>query len=194
MNVQSSLNDCFSGDINACETINVTPDGNLTEMQATLTNIGYQETSGVDWNMQYGFQTGGVDWKLNLDTTFLLNFEENDVDYTGTIDGNNGAYSEIKSNLSVGATIDVLSINYSARFLSGMEGEDYGTAFTTGSVVYHNLSGAFEFNDSVIFTVGVNNLFDKQPESVPNGNDAGTVPGVYDIIGRTVFAGANVRF
>ncbi|MDP2561960.1 TonB-dependent receptor [Psychrobium sp. 1_MG-2023] len=194
VNVQTSLNDCYAGDTDACEIINVTPEGNLDEMQATLTNVGYQETSGVDWNMQYGFTSGAIDWKLNLDTTFLLNFEEDGVDYTGTIDGNNGAYSELKSNLTVGAQLDALSLNYSARFLSGMDGDYYGTPFDTASVVYHNVSGAYQFNDAVTFSAGINNLFDKEPEEVPNGNDAGTVPAVYDVVGRTIFAGVNVRF
>ena len=194
VNVQTSLNDCFAGDAAACDIINITPGGDLTKMQATLTNVGDQKTSGVDWNMQWDLQTGDIDWKVSLDTTFLLNFKENGIDYTGTIDGNNGAYSKIKSNLSVGAKMGALSLNYSARFLSGMEGEDYGTPFTTSSVVYHNLSSAYSFNDDITFTAGVNNLFDKEPEPVPNGNAAGTVPAVYDIIGRSVFAGVNVRF
>jgi iron complex outermembrane receptor protein len=68
----------FCGKLNACEAINVSQDGDLSTMQATLTNVGDQKSTGVDWNMQYAI---------------LLSH----VEYTGTIDGNNGAYSKIQS-------------------------------------------------------------------------------------------------
>lgn len=123
--MQSSLNNCFIGKINACEAIHISLNGDLSIMQATLINVGNQKTSGVDW-------------KVNLDTTFLLNFDENNVEYKGTIDGNNGAYSKIKSNLNISVKRDILSLHYGARFVSGMNGEVYGALFTTSPVEYHN--------------------------------------------------------
>ena len=47
-------------------------------------------------------------------------------------------------------------------------------------------------NKNYAFRVGVNNLFDKEPEPLAVGQ--GLTGGTYDAIGRAFFAGAQVRF
>ena len=53
VNVQAEMNKCYAGDTMACETINISPEGDLSDMTSTLTNIGQQNTSGIDWNISY---------------------------------------------------------------------------------------------------------------------------------------------
>jgi iron complex outermembrane receptor protein len=191
VNVQSKMDQCFSGDQAACDSVNITQSGDLSNMTSTLTNIGQQTTSGVDWNISFKHDI----FSVMLDTTYLIEFEEDGIDYTGTIDGNNGGYSQIKSNLTFNAAVtEDLNLQYTANFIQGMDGEYYGDAFKTGSVIYHNVSAAYHINNDWQLTGGIKNLLDTEPEEVANGNDMGTVPEVYDVVGRTFFVSTSYKF
>lgn len=198
-NVQEKMNECASGIQASCDDINITIDGDIDNMTSTLTNIGSQQTAGIDWNISFNTDM----FKVLLDTTYLLEFEEDGVSYEGTIDGNMGGYSQLKSTLSL--VVDVtedLSVLYTAQFIKGMDGEwdhDWDEAtpfapFETKSVVYHNVSAAYHVNSDWQVTGGIKNLFDTEPEEVPNGNDMNTVPNVYDVVGRTFFINTSYRF
>lgn len=69
VNVQAEINKCCEGNQVACETININKDGKgeLGDMTSALTNIGQQNTSGIDWNVSY---TAGI-FRVMLDTTYL---------------------------------------------------------------------------------------------------------------------------
>jgi len=191
VNVQEQLNACEAGDLTACESINVTPEGNLLEMTSTLTNIGQQNTSGIDWNISYNYDI----FRVTLDTTYLIEFEEDGVSYEGTIDGNMGGYSQLKSNLTVSANVtDDLSLLYTANYIQGMEGDAWGDPYETNDVVYHNLSAAYFINNDWQVTGGIKNIFDTEPEEVPDGNDMNTVPNIYDVVGRSFFISTSYRF
>ncbi|WP_019029325.1 TonB-dependent receptor plug domain-containing protein [Colwellia piezophila] len=191
VNVQAEMNKCFAGDQVACDTINITQGGDLDNMTSTLTNIGEQNTSGIDWNVSY---TAGI-FKVMLDTTYLIEFVEDNISYEGTIDGNMGGYSQLKSNLTISADItEDWNVLYTANYIQGMEGVDYGDVFTTDDVIYHNISTAYHINDAWQVTGGIKNLFDTEPEEVPNGNDMNTVPNIYDVIGRTFFVNTSYKF
>lgn len=100
--------------------------------------------------------------------TYLINFEKDGIDYTGTIDGNIGGHSKLKSNLTVVANVtDDLTVRYNAIFVQGMVGSYYSEAFKTDDVVYHNVSASYHINNDWLLTDGVKNLFDTTPESVP---------------------------
>ena len=187
VNVQNEMNKCFSDDLVACETIGITPGGDLSEMTSTLTNIGQQNTSGIDWNVSY---TTGM-FKVMFDTTYLLEFEEDGISYEGTIGGNMGGYSQLKSNLTLSADLsEDLNLLYTANYIQGMEGDGY----TTDDVIYHNVSAAYHINDAWQITGGIKNLFDTEPEEVPDGNDMNTVPNIYDVVGRTFFINTSYQF
>jgi iron complex outermembrane receptor protein len=189
--VQKELNACFDGMQASCDAIDITADGDLSEMSSQLTNIGSQKTSGVDWNVSYNHDL----FKVTLDATYLIKFEQDRTDYTGTIDGNIGGYSEIKSNLSVhGYLTEDLTVLYSAQFVQGMDGEYYGDKFSTDNVLYHNVSASYHVSDQWTVNGGVKNAFDKEPEAVLGGNDMGTVPSIYDVVGRTMFISTSYHF
>ncbi|MEL0632539.1 TonB-dependent receptor [Pseudoalteromonas carrageenovora] len=191
LDVQNEMNNCFSGDAESCSSVNITQGGDLSNLSSALTNVGAQETSGVDWNISYSADN----YRINLDTTYLLEFEQDDIDYTGTIDGNVGGYSKVKSNLSVSYDItDAFNVLYNARFLRGMDGDYYGESFSTDNVIYHDISMSYNINDALRVTGGMNNIFDKEPEEVLGGNDMGTVPEIYDVVGSRVFASVNYKF
>ena len=191
VDVQSEMNKCFAGDTLACETINITEDGDLSNMTAALTNVGSQNTAGIDWNLTMVFDNT----KVLIDTTYLTKFEQDGVDYTGTIDGNMGGYAQLKSNISVFHDLnDDTSIQYNAQFIQGMHGNAYGEIYRTNDVIYHNISATHFINDDWRINGGIKNLLDTEPEVVPDGNDMNTLPSIYDVIGRTFYVSTTYNF
>lgn len=192
MDTQAGLNACYAGDATACETFNIGPNGDLDNLTNALTNVGTQDTSGIDFNLAYNFEGLGLDWKINNDTTYLLNFEQDGEDYTGTIDGNFGAYAEVRNNFSVSAGQDDWSVMYFNRYIGEMTDLAEGT--DVDSILYHNVSGTYHINDMASVSLGVKNFTDEEPVQVSNGSDGGTVPEVYDTVGRTIYGGVTVKF
>lgn len=192
MDTQAGLDACYAGDATACETFNIGPNGDLDNLTNALTNVGTQDTSGIDFNLAYGFEGLGLDWKINNDTTYLINFEQDGEDYTGTIDGNFGAYARVRNNFSISAGQDDWSVMYFNRYIGEMTDLALGT--DVDSILYHNISGTYHINDMTSVSLGVKNFTDEKPVTVSNGSDGGTVPEVYDTIGRTIYGGVTVKF
>lgn len=195
MDTQAGLDACYAGDATACETFNivvVNGEGDLTNLTNALTNVGTQDTSGIDFNLAYGFEGLGLDWKINNDTTYLINFEQDGEDYTGTIDGNFGAYARVRNNFSISAGQDDWSVMYFNRYIGEMTDLALGT--DVDSILYHNISGTYHINDMTSVSLGVKNFTDEKPVTVSNGSDGGTVPQVYDTVGRTIYGGVTVKF
>ncbi|WNC67892.1 TonB-dependent receptor [Thalassotalea nanhaiensis] len=169
-----------------------------------LQNIGAENTSGVDLNFAYNFEALGLDWRTGLDTTFLNEYEieatGEAVDYAGMITGGIGSYAEIKSNLSVNVSGSDWDAGYKLRYISGMDSascvDDPSACYapTTPSVVYHDVTGAYHFNETVTFSGGINNVLDKEAPYYTGNNDANTDPYTYDTLGRYFFARATVKF
>ncbi|MEJ6520466.1 TonB-dependent receptor [Shewanella bicestrii] len=176
----------------ACEIFNIGAGGDLDNLTNALTNVGSQDTSGIDFNLAYNFELIGLDWKVVNDTTYLVQFEQDGVDYTGTIDGNFGAYSRVRNNFSISAGQDDWSVMYFNRYIGDMR--DLGEGNKVGDVLYHNISGTYHINDMATVSLGVKNFTDEKPLTVSNGSDGGTVPEVYDTIGRTIYGGVTVKF
>jgi len=191
-NTQDGLDACFAGDTAACDKFNIGAGGDLTNLSNALTNVGSQDTSGIDFNLAYNFELIGLDWKVSNDTTYLVQFEQDGVDYTGTIDGNFGAYSRVRNNFSISAGQDDWSVMYFNRYIGDMRDLEGGNK--VGDIIYHNISGTYHVNDSTTVSLGVKNFTDEKPLTVSNGSDGGTVPEVYDTIGRTIYGGVTVKF
>ncbi|AQS36329.1 outer membrane receptor protein [Shewanella psychrophila] len=192
LDTQNGLTNCFKGDTTACEAFNIGPDGDLTNLTNSLTNVGYQDTSGIDFNLAYNFEALNLDWTVSNDTTYLLNFEQDGVDYTNTVDGNFGAYAQVRNNFSIKASQDDWSVMYFNRYIGEMDDLAEGTK--VDAVLYHNVSATYFINDTWMLSAGVKNLTDEEPSNVSNGSAGGTVPEVYDTVGRQYFAGVSVKF
>ena len=169
-----------------------------------LQNVGYEQTKGYDLNLNYKFDLAGLAWNTSLDVTYLDEYTvdviESNIDYAGLITSGIGGYADVKANFELDVKGDAWSANYKARYIAGMDSysclgkESTCYAPTTPSVVYHDVSGSYFISDMVSLTAGVNNLFDKQPPYYSGNNDSNTDPYTYDVLGRRVFAGVNVKF
>ena len=192
LDAQAGLNNCFAGDQVACDTFSITMAGDLSNFTNPLTNVGNQDTSGIDANIAYRFDALGLTWKINNDTTWLLKFKQDGIDYTNTIDGNFGGYAELRNNLSIQAGQGDWNVTYFNRYIGKTDYLADGSK--VDAVLYHNLAASYFVTDGLNLSVGVKNLTDEKPSYVANGSDGGTVPEVFDTIGRQFYAGVSYKF
>ena len=192
LDAQAGLNNCFAGDVTSCETFSITLDGDLSNFTNPLTNVGNQDTSGIDGNISYRFDGLGLTWKINNDITWLLKFKQDGIEYTNTIDGNFGGYAELRNNFSIQAGMDDWNVTYFNRYIG--ESEYLADGSKIDSVLYHNISASYFITDGLSVSLGVKNLTDEEPSRVANGSDGGTVPEVFDTIGRQFFGGISYKF
>lgn len=192
LDAQAGLNNCFAGDVTACETFKITPQGDLSNFTNPLTNVGDQDTSGIDVNIAYRFEGLGLTWNINNDTTWLLKFKQDGLDYTNTIDGNFGGYAELRNNFSVQAGQGDWSVTYFNRYIGKTEYLADGSRID--AVLYHNIAASYFITDGLSVSLGVKNLTDEEPSRVANGSDGGTVPEVFDTIGRQIYGGVSYKF
>ena len=192
LDAQAGLDNCFAGDQASCDTFNITLAGDLTNFTNPLTNVGNQDTSGVDINVAYRFDALGLSWKINNDTTWLLKFKQDGIDYTNTIDGNFGGYAELRNNFSLQAGQGDWTVTYFNRYIGKTDFLADGSRID--AVLYHNIAASYFITDGLSVSLGVKNLTDEEPSYVANGSDGGTVPEVFDTIGRQIYGGVSYKF
>ncbi|MCH1921529.1 TonB-dependent receptor [Shewanella sp. A3A] len=194
LDAQTRLNSCFDDpNSSACGEINITPEGNLTQMRVPLTNVGTVKTSGVDINVKYTFAALGLDWSINNDATYLIGYEQDGVDYEDTVDGSMGGYAKWRNNFSISVAQDDWSVMYYNRFIDAMKNRA-GDHDEADSVLYHNVVATYHFTDDLTLSAGVKNFTDEKPSHVANGSDGGTSPQVYDVVGRQIYGNISYKF
>lgn len=192
LDAQAGLEGCFAGNTVVCEQFNITAAGDLSNFTNPLTNVGKQQTSGVDFNLAYRFEALGLTWNINNDLTYLLKFEQDGIDYTNTTDGNFGGYAKVRNNFSMQAGQGDWNITYFNRYIG--ETDYLAGDAKVDSVFYHNIAANYFITDGLSLTLGVKNLTDEEPSYVANGSDGGTVPQVFDTIGRQIYGGVSYKF
>lgn len=197
----ASANGGIGGSGPFCGDIGRLPNGQGDGPLSLLENSDVVETSGVDVNIAYNFQAWGADWNLTSDTSYVEKYDETDsegnkLERVGTVTIDQGSFMEWKSNFGANVSADDWAINYSLRWLDGVEDEflangvenpdDYAEPghLNIGSVVYHDISGQYFINDNATVQLGVNNVGDKQAPYHVNYNDSNTDIYTYDLIGR----------
>ena len=191
-----------------CNAINrgVTGNGTLWIGQDNIrsldVNLGFFKTTGIDFIGGYSVDTGYGDLNFNWVATWLMSWEQQAFPGApveaceGIFNSSCGApRPEFTSNFRTtwgspwGAD---LTVNW--RYLSSVSGAEEFDSFN-----YIDFAAIYPVNENVTLRAGVNNVFDVEPPLTSsagpsifgNGN---TFPGVYDALGRFVFAGATVTF
>lgn len=182
-------------------------------------NDGKQKSSGLDFQFDWGFdaewlgadpQWGSV--RLNVLLTHVIEFKQQDpiegvpeLDFAGTISyfgaGLGTSFPEWKATINAEWSLfEDFKINTRARYIDAMENrlaiEFPGEPEFTGvdAVWYWDFTGTWNVTDNVELKLGVNNAFDKQPETYAPNIQSGTDPSTYDVVGRRVFGGIKLRF
>ncbi|WP_162806296.1 TonB-dependent receptor domain-containing protein [Sphingosinicella terrae] len=210
-------NPSYDPDNAFCQLISRDATGGISVVSTPYLNLGGLRTRGVDiqadWRLNLE-ETIGVPGRLHLNA--VVNFLDSYrvqilpgaafVEYAGTIDGTQAATtppvglplpkSKIFANISYGIGPGTIGLRW--RHLPSMRDVTSVTrpanpAPGVPSYDIFDLNAAWEVNEQFGFNLGVTNLFDADPPVV-GGTLGQTQPGTYDIIGRSFYAGATIRF
>lgn len=190
------INTCYeSAGLSApeCSRIGRGPAGDVVRFDLLLENLATIETSGVDVNMAFAWDTT-VGY---LEANWLVNYLDEYIETTdtGTSESFHGevacdvcsfsGYPRVKSNLNLSLTQNSWSGSLTWRYIDSMEvSDEIGfDEFTksTDAVNYFDLFGSYQWQN-VQFSVGVENITDEEPPFVPSIS-ANTSP-IFDFLGR----------
>ncbi|MBX3560352.1 MAG: TonB-dependent receptor [Sphingomonas sp.] len=189
-------------------------------VDARLANLGGFETSGVDFQIDYSlplnfsaFGAGNSRLNFSLLGNWMEKWSFVPVAGLPNVIECAGRFGTLCGGVIIGAQGVRPEWSWSSR-LSWIDGplttslrwrytgrvrddNDNVTYFTETIPAYHyfDLAFAFNVNDNLTLNLGINNLFDKQPPIIgANQEQANTIPGTYDTLGRDFFISANLRF
>ncbi|EKE82090.1 TonB-dependent receptor plug domain-containing protein [Idiomarina xiamenensis] len=188
-------------------------DYGIDQVNGGYVNVATEATRGVDFNITYqdDFDFGtlrvSLEHTAQIDHTYQL-FADSEVDqYIDEI-----GYPKHVGNLSATWSREDWSLTWTTRYVGKTNDYEYygdtnettyrGEPVTfvadTPRVFYHTLSGNYDFGSGLNMTLGVANVFDKEPPQVsPSyvravGNS--TLYSQYDNLGRRLFANLTYNF
>lgn len=212
---QVILNGCYTqnpANSNAadCALITRTAFSAVQTLKDQVLNIGSTTTSGVDIGASYAFPSTSIgDFKVSLDDTHIKSFQQIYPNPTGPATvtelagvergGSVFPFGVPKDKIrTVGDwTNGVWSASYTLRFIRSMVEESNGTptGVHIGSTTYHDVQGSYNMDSiGTTFTLGIRNLFSKQPPSSTVQELNNFDPTLYDVPGRFMYGRAEVKF
>ena len=177
-------------------------------------NLGIMNVDGIDMQLDWGMEIGPGDLTTSLALTHLMKWQQQEdpaaplTDQEGTI----GilvaeTFPEWKGRLSLGYNISNYDIRWTMNWIDSMTVVNSdaarspvvnGVIPTVPTYVYHRLTASWAPTDTISLTLGINNLFDKDPPIYTSDSRAGiqanTDPSTYDVLGRRFFLSGSFSF
>ena len=175
----------------------------------TTVNLGENTWEGIDLAYNWAIDGWGGTWTTNIIGTYMMTKEiiplpaapESGYDCVGTISTRCFPSPEWRHTASVQYdSNEWWNLTLRWRYFQGV---DYDGSTDTiaeknmgKSQNYVDLSTRFIFMENHDLTLGINNIFDKEPPMVGGTltTNANTIAGFYDTLGRYLFANATFRF
>lgn len=170
-------------------------------------NLATYQTSGIDFQVDYGLETGIGLLDFRVTGTYLSEYDY--LPFSGgeliqlagffggdPAFGNPAAFAEWQVNYGVTLTRDDWGANLNARYMSETDDIDAAPANLSNvadAITYLDLQGYYNWKD-MTFTVGVRNLTDEEPPYVTAYDDMNTLQFSYDTQGRYIYGRASVSF
>lgn len=190
----------------------------LKSVNEQLQNVASESISGFDIEARYNFDLArpfgsqGSLGKLTLqllatlydkaDLTPLVGEEA--IDLLGSAGGSTDDQGFIRrqANLNVVYSRGPIGVNWHTRYIGAADMAYKGLLQDgfpeIGSRMYHDVRLSFGFGAGSEIYAGVNNLFDKDPPFFATGASGtqalDTIPGYYDVFGRSYYFGTRLRF
>jgi len=195
----------------------------LAIIQAAV-NIGESNNEGIDWGMNLTNEFSFGTLKTSFQGTYIIESERLRVGTTDTFDTSLGRFGDnqqvtfrnvinISNTLSHGDFEHSLNVYYRSGYQDQYHAggdtrirlaSDISTNYSGGvqlgipSYTTINYSTSYYINDDLNVTLGINNLFDKQPpmslRTGGSGHQAGYDPRYVDVLGRTVYLTGSYTF
>ena len=215
---QTILNQCVdlpSMDNLFCDFVAREANGNIASVTVQKLNLAQSIARGVDINANW-FHVLGDGSRISLDLNAGRVLERTDIadqDYPDEVLEHLGLFGtpKWKGSLRTGWSNEDISVFWTLRGFSKMRAgsNGTGTVYTeentvrpwAGSTFYSDVYASYRVTPKVSLYAGLNNAFDRSPPRIPgaeagganfNQAIAGYQAGLYDVIGRTYYAG--VRF
>jgi len=174
----------------------------VIEIEKRPMNAANEKVAGIDLNVKYKTEYNGYQLSLNWDVTRLLTHENTAFDgaetevLLGKITADRGSYAKWKSNIQTSVATQDWKFNYSIRYIGKADDENGGGPIGSSvpSIFYHDIQASYAMSDDLVFSAGIDNIFDKQPPFLTSTNDANTDVFTYDTIGRRGYVKANYYF
>jgi iron complex outermembrane receptor protein len=183
----------------------------LLAVNDTTANLATQDIAGYDLNIQYGRDLGN--WGKAGAKLLVTRYDRADlytgpsaavVDLLGYAGGSTSDQGYIKTtaNLDLDWSLGDIAVNWNVRYIGSAGMSPFFANYPSVSAEnYHNLRVSYKrpvFNaEETEFYVGVTNVFDTDPPffaTSSSGTQAlDTIPGYYDVFGRSFFAGVKVK-
>ncbi len=182
----------------------------LLAVNDSLDNLAKFGTSGYDIEARHSLKFGRFgDVDLSFagtvyDKAYKLPLEgQTEVDLLGQAGGSTSDQGWIKftATANVGWRMAGWKANWNLRHIGSAEMDATSKAAgypKIGAHTYHNVRVGYEIKKGTEVYGGITNLFDKQPPLFGSGRSGtqalDTIPGYYDIFGRSFFVGFKTRF
>ena len=170
-------------------------------------NLATYQTSGIDFQVDYGIETGIGLLDFRVTGTYLSEYDY--LPFSGgeliqlagffggdPAFGNPAAFAEWQVNYGVTLTRDDWGANLTARYMSETDDIDAAPANLSNvadAITYLDLQGYYNWND-ITFTLGMRNVTDEEPPYVTAYDDMNTLQFSYDTQGRYIYGRASVSF
>ncbi|GAA0361868.1 TonB-dependent receptor [Bowmanella denitrificans] len=176
-------------------------------------NSGFIKTSGFDFQAGYNFEAswlGGASVNMNLYVNHVMEYKTKELPFLPAIDyADTIAYFGVnlgqsfpawKANFNTMVSFDDFDFALRGRYIDGMDNrlnvempleiEPTGT----DAVMYWDTSLTYHMTENHSLRLGINNLFDQEPETYAPNVQSGTDPSLYDVVGRRITVSASLRF
>jgi len=188
--------------------------GIATDVSATDQNLGKINLDGVDLQADYATDVGPGTLGVNLALTYLLGWQQQE-DPAAPLTNQEGTigilvaetFPEIKARVTLGYEMDKWEVRWTMNYIDGMDvvNSNAGRTSVVNGVVpkvdsytYHRLTGTWLPTDKLSLTLGIANMFDKDPPIYTSDSRAGiqanTDPSTYDVLGRRYFLTGTYSF
>jgi outer membrane receptor protein involved in Fe transport len=217
-NLQLNINNCYADAALVARSANTLDgcfsfagrqsNGDLSRILTRAFNTQKQYTSGVDFNFNYKKKELPMipgSFTTNLRLSYIRSFKNQGVELAGTLNGGVdglASYPSWRGNLTGSYSINAFDFQWQVNYVDAVRDINYG-----GSIPVKNLknySGVSEYfshdvlarwtpKEDLRLSVGVNNLFDKDPPYVfATARNSSAV--LHDQIGRYFFMSLSKEF
>lgn len=213
--VDRILRDCYVlGNTDRCSSVTRAADGHISAITYGTANLGKMETEGYDLGIKYRLPELAIgQFNIDWQTSYLSKYDEAAQNAAGNeiMMGKVGqdALFRVRSNFNVNWALGDFSVNYTARYYSGLNEDCISIGCTdpdryaygekaplrkTGANTFHDLQVSYKAPWDATIALGANNVFDhKGPLMYSQQNSSFAYYGGFDI-GRFLYMKYTQRF
>ena len=210
---QDILNNCVDIETTAnpfCESISRSPNGDIAQIRRQNINVSRLDREGIDVELRYRQDLGNLG-TLDFNAVGTRMLKVSTIVAPGTLTGGavidfNGEFGfpKWKGRLSTRYSLEPFELTGTLSYFSSMvrdvqptNPEDNRASARSGDYFLFNTQAAFDLSSKFRFFFGIDNLFDRQPPSLPDTRlgGAGAIAGVeiYPITGRYFYSGIKLN-